>query len=288
MKTFAEEATFRPIWEDEDLLEIIEEPDEAARLTYRDRDEVDLEKSKARTAVLAHEAECSILELQRLIGKTTSGTATHEEKNRLMSLNLKLSALKKDIEHSKTVEKDSELKLLRSIVRSKVTEVKLAMKEKDIHRALRAVQSAESVDIAFVIDCTGSMSSYIASVKDSIHDIVQRIRATNKNLSLRLAIVGYRDIEDCPRFEVLDFVSFIDSFTSFLAGLRATGGADTPEDMAGAIQEVNKLSWSNPTKVTFLIADSPCHGSEFHPYDDSYPEGTPGIVSSMSWIAYKF
>lgn len=47
--------------------------------------------------------------------------------------------------------------------------------------------------------------------------------------------------------------------------------------MAEAIQEVNKLSWSNPSQVTFLIADAPCHGEEFHPYTDSYPYSTPGI-----------
>lgn len=122
-----------------------------------------------------------------------------------------------------TVEKDSELKLLRSMTRSKVSEVKLAKKEKDIRRALHAVQSAESVDTAFVIDCTGSMASYIASVKDSIQNIVERIRATNENLSLRLAVVGYRDIEDCPRFEVLNFVDSIDSFKSFLANLVLPG-----------------------------------------------------------------
>ena len=109
-------------------------------------------------------------------------------------------------------------------------------------------------------------------MKDSIQNIVERIRATNKNLSLRLAVVRYRDIDDYPRFEVLDFVDSIDSFKSFLADLRATGGADAPEDMAGAIQEVNKLSWSNPSQVTFLIADAPCHGEEFHPY------GTPGLL----------
>ena len=163
------------------------------------------------------------------------------------------------------------------MARNKVTEVKSAMKENDICRTLHAVQSAESVDIAFVIDCTGSMASYIASVKDSIQNIVQWIRATNKNLSLRLAVVGYRDIEDKRRFEVLDFVDSLDTFKSFLEDLRATGGADAPEDMAGAIQEVNKLSWSNPSQVTFLIADAPCHGSEFHPYRDNYPAGTPGI-----------
>lgn len=47
--------------------------------------------------------------------------------------------------------------------------------------------------------------------------------------------------------------------------------------MAGAIKEANKLSWSNPSKVTFIIADAPCHGREFHTCGDSYPDGTPGI-----------
>lgn len=221
--TFTKETPFLPIWEVDDWLETVEEPSEATRLIECDTAKVEVEKSKARTAVLAHEAESSILELQRLIRKTTTDTATHVEKDHLISLNSKLCALKKDIEDAKTVEKDLELKLLRSIAISKVTKVKLAMKEKDIRRALHAVQSAESVDIAFVIDCTGSMASYIASVKDSIQNIVERIRATNRNLSVRLAVVGYRDIDDYPRFEVLDFVDSIDSFKSFLADLRVPG-----------------------------------------------------------------
>jgi hypothetical protein len=282
MNISVKEDTLIPsIWEeDEDLFEIIEDPSttEAVLLLDCDLAEAHVEKSKARTAVLAQEAESNILELQRLLGKTSSGTATRNERDQLLSLNSKLSVLKKDIEYAKIVEEESELKLLRSRARSKVIEVKLAVKENDILRTLHAVQSAESVDIAFIIDCTDSMSPYIASVKDSIQDIIERVRATNNNLSLRLAIVGYRDINDHHlRFEVLDFVTSIDEFKSFLEGLSAIGGADTPEDMAGAIKEANNLSWSNPSKVAFLIADSPCHGSEFHSYDDSYPDGTPGI-----------
>ena len=109
--------------------------------------EAELNKSKARTAVLAHEAESSILELQRLLGKTNTGTATRAEKDRLLSLNSKLSALKMDIKEAKTIEKDTELKLLRSKARGKVADVKLAIKEKDIRRALHAIQFAESVDM---------------------------------------------------------------------------------------------------------------------------------------------
>lgn len=187
MKTATNDAAFLPIWEEEDLLEIVEEPADTTRSFECDKAEVAVEKSKARTAVLAHEAECSILELQRLLGKTSTGTSTHAEKDRLLSLNSKLSALKKDIKDAKTIEKDAELELLKSRARSKVTEVKLAMKEKDIRRALHAVQSAESVDVAFIIDCTGSMSSYIASVKDSIQDIVERIEPQT-----RISVYGWQ------------------------------------------------------------------------------------------------
>lgn len=276
MSIFTKEAEILPIGEEESF-EIVEEP----TLGPSDEDAVKANhlKSKARTAALAHEAQSSMLELQELLGKTDSGTTTRAEKERLLSLNSKLTALKKDIKEAKTIEKDTELELLRSKARSKVTDVKLAMKEKDIRRALHAVESAESVDIAFVMDCTGSMSSFISSVKDSIQNIVDRVLATNGNMNLRLAIVGYRDIDDgSKRFEVLDFVTSIDAFKTFLANLRATGGADAAEDIAGAIQQANKLSWSQPTKVVFIIADAPCHGTDFHTIgSDNYPSGTPGI-----------
>ncbi len=90
-------------------------------------------------------------------------------------MNSKLSALKADIKEAKTIKKDTEMKLLRSMARSKVADIKLRMKEKDIRCALHAVQFAESVDIAFIIDYTGSMSSYILLVKDFIKSIVNRV-----------------------------------------------------------------------------------------------------------------
>jgi hypothetical protein len=280
---FGEEEEFEileeePIGEEEEF-EIVEEENTEGKghPLASDVAEADLKKTRARTAVLAHEAESNIMALQHLLGKTSTGIATRAEKDRLLSLNSKLSALKADIKEAKTIEKDTEIKFLKATARSKVAEIMLAMKEKDIRRALHAIQFAESVDVAFIVDCTGSMAPYISSVKDSIKSIVDRVLATNQDTNLRLAIVGYRDINDSPRCEVLDFVTSIDSFKEFLAGLNATGGDDTPEDMANAIRETNKLSWANPSKVTFIIADAPCHGSEFHSCDDSYPHGTPGI-----------
>ena len=68
------------------------------------------------------------------------------------------------------------------LLRCKVADINLTIKEKDIRCALHAVQFADSVDIAFFIDCTGSMSSNILLVKDSIISIVDRVWATNQDI----------------------------------------------------------------------------------------------------------
>ena len=139
--------------------------------------------------------------------------------------------MKKDIEEAKTIEKDAELCFLHSKTTSKVREVNLAMKAKDIRRVLLAVSASENVDLAFILDCTGSMESFIASAKKSIRDIIERLRSTNRSINLRLAVVGYRDIGDSKRFEVLDFVSSVSNLEKFLANLFASGRADNSEGL---------------------------------------------------------
>jgi hypothetical protein len=68
------------------------------------------------------------------------------------------------------------------------------------------------------------MGSYIASAKNSIRDIIKCLGSTNCNMNLRLALVGYRDVRDSKRFEVLDFVSSVDEFEHFLANLLQMEG----------------------------------------------------------------
>lgn len=221
----------------------------------------------------------------KLLGKLNTGTATREEKARLKSLNAKLSRVRGEISKSATTgdagavkhHHDTELLALRLETKKKTRSLLKTWKEKQVRGVIREVCAAERVDLAFIIDCTSSMSPYIESVKTSIKEIVHEVSRTNGNLKIRLAVVAYRDIADTERFEVLDFVDSIGTFEAFVGYLKAVGGADTPEDMAGGIQKANSLSWFNPTRIAFLIADCPCHGREFHHYDDTYPSGTPGI-----------
>jgi hypothetical protein len=73
------EALLLPIGED-DSFEILERPITALEM---DIAEVNFDKAKAKTAMLAEEAESSILELQKLLEKTKTGTATLNDKDHL-------------------------------------------------------------------------------------------------------------------------------------------------------------------------------------------------------------
>ncbi|MEE8182250.1 MAG: VWA domain-containing protein, partial [Candidatus Thorarchaeota archaeon] len=64
------------------------------------------------------------------------------------------------------------------------------------------------LDVAFVVDTTGSMKDDIRAVKDSLFDIVDKIVARTEDLTIRFGIVSYRDHppQDCTYVtRVFDF-----------------------------------------------------------------------------------
>jgi hypothetical protein len=61
-----------------------------------------------------------------------------------------------------------------------------------------------------------------------------------------------------------------------LASLRASGGGDGPEDIAGAFEGALEQDWASMTKWAILITDAPCHGKRYHSLkQDDYPDGDP-------------
>jgi hypothetical protein len=49
-----------------------------------------------------------------------------------------------------------------------------------------------NLDLVFAMDCTGSMASYIKNATDNIRLVVDEI-ATKENVTVRLALIEYRD-----------------------------------------------------------------------------------------------
>ena len=52
--------------------------------------------------------------------------------------------------------------------------------------------SYEYSDLVFIMDCTGSMGSYISSALENIRSIVEEIVVSEKS-DIRLALIEYRD-----------------------------------------------------------------------------------------------
>ena len=126
-----------------------------------------------------------------------------------------------------------------------------------------------NVDVAFMLDCTSSMGSYIAGAKNDIQNIVDAITLSYEN-KIRVAFIAYRDhCDGADRIERLDFTEDITEFERFVGLLAAKGGGDAPEDVLGGLESTLALSWSSKNRILFHIGDSPQHGERFHNFSAS-------------------
>jgi hypothetical protein len=118
------------------------------------------------------------------------------------------------------------------------------------------------VEVAFVLDTTGSMGGLIEGAKRRIWSIARRIGEGRPRPDLRIALVGYRDVGDAYVTRVHPFTSDMDEVYQALSSFRAEGGGDTPEHVSAALRDaVDGLPWSGPgaLKVIFLVGDAPPH-----------------------------
>ena len=135
----------------------------------------------------------------------------------------------------------------------------------------------QELDLAFIMDCTGSMGSYIETARRHIKEIVDEI-VSSSNSDVRVALVEYRDHPPQDSSFVTKTYNFTDSVflvKLWLNAARASGGGDGPEAVGEGLYQATKLSWRpKATKVAVLISDAPPHGlvpSE----DSSFKNGDP-------------
>lgn len=121
--------------------------------------------------------------------------------------------------------------------------IELDLKKKKISNIFCDLKLAEKVDICFMIDCTGSMQSYIDESKTVMHKIVDKLQKRFQNFELRASFVGYRDHSDAERVVTFNFTEKIDSFKSFVSKVNATGGADQCEDIFGGLEVKTKQKY---------------------------------------------
>lgn len=143
----------------------------------------------------------------------------------------------------------------------------------------------DKLDLAFAMDCTSSMRSYINSAKENIKNIVQMISSSGTS-SIRFALVEYRDHPPQDRSFVTrkhDFTPIVSVMQFWLNNCSAEGGGDTPEAVADALYDVLNLSWrSDATKVSVLISDAPPHGLHNNDSFPQCPAGHDPVVISLN------
>lgn len=123
----------------------------------------------------------------------------------------------------------------------------------------------KNVDIAFMIDATGSMGDEIAYLQSELSDVVERVKDSLPGNSIRLAIVFYRDMGDAYVVIQKDFTSNIPEAIKYLRSNGAGGGGDYPEAVDSALHiSVNNLAWSDNavTRILFPVLDAPPHETQ--------------------------
>ena len=160
---------------------------------------------------------------------------------------------------------------------SKATKKELVSPVKAPALSRSASKASKILDLCLLLDCTGSMSAWIQRSKETLKEIIDNVRADNPDLEVRVCFVGYRDIQDRPRFSIHEFTTDLEKIKKYISGVDANGGGDFPEDVQGGFHEALKQNWeANSIKMAFHIFDAPGHGKDICPdYRDSYPAGSP-------------
>ena len=124
----------------------------------------------------------------------------------------------------------------------------------------RSLPATRAIDVAFILDTTGSMSEEIAAVKTTI----QRVASTlgDDSVRVRVGLVEYKDRGDEYVTKVYPMTSDLAAFEKQVASIQASGGGDTPESVnEGVHVGLTKLAWSDDAvaKFAFLVGDAPPH-----------------------------
>ncbi len=116
-------------------------------------------------------------------------------------------------------------------------------------------------------------------------NVKEAVAKYGKNSVVNMSFVAYRDwvktgVYDPPgSVQCCDFTPDIGALQNFVAQQIACGGGDGPEDICGGLHKASQLNWTSKAKYIFIIADCPCHGSNYHNLTDSFPHGDPlGMV----------
>lgn len=124
--------------------------------------------------------------------------------------------------------------------------------------------NSDVVDIAFVVDATGSMGDEINYLKKELNHVIYKSKNDHPELTFNFGNVFYRDNTDDYLVRKHDFTDVFSSSIDFITKQGAAGGGDYEEAVEIALEvALDSLKWSEMarTRILFLILDAPPHNS---------------------------
>ena len=92
------------------------------------------------------------------------------------------------------------------------------------------------IQLCFVMDCTGSMQDWIDTARDQIQTIIDQTRKeVEQGLTFEVGFIGYRDFGDAEQHIGIPWTRDIDGLRQRIGAIRADGGNDSAEDVAGGL-----------------------------------------------------
>jgi Mg-chelatase subunit ChlD len=145
-----------------------------------------------------------------------------------------------------------------------------------------------AVDLAFVVDTTGSMGGLIAAAQQQMIKMLQELMQA-ADMRLKLGVVEYRDHppQDNLLYRVHHFTENMQKAQETINGLSAQGGGDAPEAVLdGIVAACRKLAWrKSARRIAILVGDAPPHGMGAR--GDAFRDGCPcgETIASVTSLA---
>lgn len=121
---------------------------------------------------------------------------------------------------------------------------------------------SQRVELAFIVDATGSMGDELEFLKDDLQDVIQAVESQNSAAEIYTGTVFYRDEGDEYLTRFSQFTGNVHNTISFINQQSAGGGGDYPEAVHTALNTgLTELQWSEEalSRIAFLILDAPPH-----------------------------
>ena len=121
-----------------------------------------------------------------------------------------------------------------------------------------------AIDVAFIVDATGSMGDEIGFLKADLQSIIDLV-GKQCTAKVRTGTVFYRDEGDEYITRHSQFTGNVSETIKFIGKQEANGGGDWEEAVDKALEAgIQALGWNNNAKsrVAFLVLDAPPHHTD--------------------------